>query len=139
APPDIAALAPRRIEELLQFAATAKPGRRLRVRGVVTDTQPRGSTYIADSSGGMPIRNHVEARLKAGDLVDAVGFAYAGSYGPEMRDAEILKMGDGPPPKPARITVDEALEAGREAQLVEIDAVLVEHFGGDESQVLALQ
>src|SRR5207248_10892899 len=121
-PLDVAALAPRRIEELLQYSPGSEPGRRVRVRGVVTDTHPNGPTYISDSSGGMPVRNHLEAHLKAGDLVDALGFAHAGRYGPEMRDAEILKMADGPLPTPAHITVEEALEAGREAQLVEIDA-----------------
>ena len=138
-PPDAAASAPRRIEELLRFSAGEKTGHRVRVHGIVTLSRPQGPTYIVDASGGLPIRNHGAVQLLPGDLVDAVGFAQVASYGPELRDAEIRRIAGAVPPVPRRITVENALEAGLEAQLLEIDAVLVEQLSLGATQVLVLR
>jgi signal transduction histidine kinase/CheY-like chemotaxis protein len=138
-PPDAATMAPRRIEELLRFTPGERTGHRVRVRGIVTFSRPQGPTYIADASGGLPIRNHGEVHLTPGDLVDAVGFQQAASFGPELHDAEIRRIAGGRRPVPRRITVEAALETGPEAQLVEIDAVLVEQLSLGAGHVLVLQ
>ena len=138
-PPDAATMAPRRIEDLLRFTPGEKTGHRVRVRGIVTLSRPLGPTYIADASGGLPIRNHGEVHLIPGDLVDAVGFQQAASYGPELRDAQIRRIAGGMPPVPRRITVEKALEAGPQAQLLEIDALLVEQLSLGAGYVLVLR
>jgi signal transduction histidine kinase/CheY-like chemotaxis protein/HPt (histidine-containing phosphotransfer) domain-containing protein len=136
---DTSATAPRRVAELLSFSPGEPTGHRVRVRGVVTLTRPQGPTYIADASGGLPIRNHGEVHLTPGDVVDAAGFPRAGSYGPVLHDAEIFRISGGRPPVPRRVTVEEALETGLAAQLVEIDAVWVEQLSMDGGEVSVLQ
>ena len=138
-PPNAATLPLRRIGQLLRYTPAASTGHRVRVRGIVTLSRPEGPTYICDSSGGLPIRNHEEVRLAPGDIVDAVGFQRANSYGPELRDAKIQRIAQGAQMAPRRITVVKALEAGVEAQLVEIDAVLVDLLSLGAGQVLVLQ
>jgi len=82
--------------------------------------------------------NHAPIKLKPGDSVDVVGFAQPGGFTAEMRDAEISRLGNEPPPRPARITVDEALGGTHDAELVEIDALLVDQIvnGSQSSLVL---
>jgi len=138
-PPNAATLPPRRIEELLRFTPGEGTGHRVRVRGIVTLSRPLGPTYIADTTGGLPIRDHEEAHLTPGDVVDVVGFQRAASYGPELRDAKIQRLAGGGRPVPRRITVEKALETGPEAQLLEIDAVLEDQLSLGSGHVMVLQ
>ena len=138
-PPNAAALPLRRIEELLRYTPEERTGHRVRVRGIVTFSRPKGPTYVADVTGGLPIRNHEEVHLTPGDAVDVVGFQRSAGYGPELRNAKILRIAGGGQPVPWRTTVEKVLETGTDAQLVEIDAVLVDRLSLGASQVLVLQ
>ena len=133
-----APMEPRPIDELLRFSAHDPSGHRVRVHGIVTLAQPSGPSYIRDESAGLRILNHAPIKLRPGDSVDVVGFAQPGGFTAEMRDAEISRLGNGPPPRPARITVDEALGGTHDAELVEIDALLVDQIvnGSQSSLVL---
>jgi signal transduction histidine kinase/ActR/RegA family two-component response regulator len=128
----------RPIDDVLRFSARDPSGHRIRVRGVVSLAQPSGPSYIRDASAGLRIRNHAPVNLRPGDSVDVVGFAEPGGFTPDIRDAEISRLGNGPPPKPARINVDEALGGTHDAELVEIDALLVDQTtdGSQSSLVL---
>ncbi|MGO9094343.1 MAG: ATP-binding protein [Bryobacteraceae bacterium] len=136
APP--APLEARPIDDVLRFSAHDPSGHRIRVRGVVSLAQPSGPSYLRDATAGLRIRNHAPIKLRPGDRVDVVGFAQAGEFTPELREAEITWLGNGPPPRPARINVDEALGGTHDAELVEIDALLVDQIvnGSQSSLVL---
>ena len=129
---------PKPIDELLRFSSRESPDHRVRVEGVVTLANPSGPTYIRDATGGLKIANHAPADLRSGDTVQALGFAQPGGFTPELRDAEIRRIRSGPPPQPVRITADEALEGTHDAELVQIDAVLVNEAanGAEYSAVL---
>ncbi len=131
---------PKPIDELLRFSSRESSGHRVRVAGVVTLANPSGPTYIRDSTGGLRIATHRAAGLKPGDRVEALGFAQlVGGFTPEMHDAEISRIESGPPPEPVQITPDDALEGTHDAELVQIDAVLVNEFssGAGYTAVLA--
>ena len=131
----------RAIEELLQFASGSHFGERARIRGVVTLAHPRGPTYVSDSTGGVLVQDHAPAVLKVGDAVEVLGFpvAAAGRFNPVLRDAEVRELGPGRPPEPLRVTATDILDEGYDAELVQIDAVLVDRSAGKGSQALVLQ
>ncbi len=137
--PDPAALRPQPIDELLRFSLANSPGRRTRVRGVVTFTSPSGPSYIEDGEAGLKIVNHQRIDLRPGDVADALGFAHSGSFSPEMRDAQVTLLKRAPAPSPPSITVDEALEGAYDSKLVTIDAAVVDQLRSSSQNTVVLQ
>lgn len=139
APADPFSLPVRGVEELLQFSPGVPTDRLTHVRGVVTLSDPQGPTWIRGAGGALSIRNHLFSRLAPGDLVDVVGFPVKGPFSPDMRDAILKKLSEGPAPTPLSITADEVLEGNYDAELVRMDAILTEQIGDAAEQVLQLQ
>jgi signal transduction histidine kinase/CheY-like chemotaxis protein len=128
----------RTVGQLLEYSPAMSDGQRSRIRGTVTLAHPNGPTYVSDSTGGVLIQNHEPARLRAGDVVEVLGFAQAGAFNPVLRDAEIHKLGIFKPPQPLTVTAEDVLEEGYDSELVRIDALLVDQVNGrgDQSMVL---
>ncbi|MGA2183687.1 MAG: response regulator [Bryobacteraceae bacterium] len=128
----------RTVAQLLEYSAAASDGQRSRVRGTVTLAHLNGPTYVSDSTGGVLIQDHEPAKLRAGDVVEVLGFAQAGAFNPVLRNAEIHKLGVFKPPQPLTVTAGDVLEEGYDSELVRIDAVLVDQVNvrGDQSMVL---
>jgi signal transduction histidine kinase/CheY-like chemotaxis protein len=136
---DASRLAVRPINELLRFSVQDSPNQRVRVRGIVTLANRRGPTYIRDAESGLRIRDHAASDVETGDIVDVSGFAHPGDFSAEMRDAAITRIQQGSPPRPAPVTVDQVLEGTHEAELVQIDAFLVDELAGTDLNALVLQ
>jgi signal transduction histidine kinase/CheY-like chemotaxis protein len=137
--PDPATLRSHPIDELLRFSFSNSPGHRTRIRGVVTLASPAGPSYVEDTGAGVKVVNHERMDLRPGDVVDVLGFAHAGSFSPEMRDAQVSLVERGPAPSPPSITVDEALEGGYDSKLVTIDAAVVDQLRGSSQNTVMLQ
>jgi signal transduction histidine kinase/CheY-like chemotaxis protein len=129
----------RTVAQLLEYSPTAGDGQRSRIRGTVTLAHPSGPTYVSDSTGGILIQNHQPAKLRAGDVVEVLGFAQAGTFNPVLRDAEIRKLDVFKPPQPLTVTADDVLEEGYDSELLRIDAVLVNQVNGRGDQNMVLQ
>jgi signal transduction histidine kinase/CheY-like chemotaxis protein len=128
----------RAVGQLLEYSPTANDGQRSRICGTVTLAHPNGPTYVSDSTGGVLIQNHEPAKLRAGDVVEVLGFAQAGVFNPVLRDAEIHKLGVFKPPQPLTVTAEDVLEEGYDSELVRIDALLVDQVNGRGDQNMVL-
>jgi hypothetical protein len=131
----------RDIEQLLQFSNSSHFGERSRIRGVVTLTERTGPTYVSDSTGGVLIQDHAPVALKVGDMVEVTGLPVAvpGLFNPVLRDAEIGQVGHAGPPSPTHITASDILDDGFDAQLVQLDAELIDQGASGSNQALVLQ
>ena len=129
----------RSVGRLLQYSPDSDSDKPSRVRGTVILTHPAGPTYLIDSTGGVAIQNHTEITLAIGDVVEATGFAAAGSFNPVLRDAYLVKLGSQEAPRPARATAEDIIEEGAEANLVSLDAWLVDPVAGATDQRLVLR
>jgi PAS domain S-box-containing protein len=131
----------RNIAQLLQFSPVSDFDQRSRIRGVVILTQPAGPTYVSDSTGGVLIQSHPAASLKIGDSVEVTGLPVAlpGLFNPVFRNAQIRVLGHSQEPDPMVMTATDILDEGYDAQLVQLDAVLVDQGSAMGSQVLLLQ
>ncbi len=131
----------RAIEQLLQFSSSDRFGERCRIRGVVTLAHPGGPTYVSDATGGVLVQNHPPADLQVGDWVEVIGLPLAvpGLFNPVLRDAEIHTLGRAGPREPMLVTATDILDEGDDAELVRIDALLVDQAPGKGNKTLVLQ
>jgi len=131
----------RNVDQLLQFSASAHFGERSRILGVVVLAHPGGPTYVSDATGGVLVQNHTPTTLKVGDAVEVIGLpaSVSGRFNPVLRDAAIRKLGQAPVPEPLLVTAADILDEGYDAELVQIDAVLMDQAGGQGNQTLVLQ
>ncbi|TAK98262.1 MAG: sensor histidine kinase [Verrucomicrobia bacterium] len=125
APPNPFSAPVRSADSLLQFAADAPTGHRVHVRGVVTHALPGSQVWIRDNGSGLRIQVGQTEDLKAGDVIDVLGFPAYGSYSPLLEDAVFRKTGSGPPPASLTIT-NVAVAFDHEDDLVETEARLTE-------------
>ena len=131
----------RTIEQLLQFSYSDRFGERCRIRGVVTLAHPGGPTYVSDATGGVLVQNHPPSDLRVGDWGEVIGLpaAVSGLFNPVLRDAEIRKLGRAGPREPMLVTATDILDEGYDAELVRIDALLVDQAPGKGNKPLVLQ
>ena len=125
-------------DALLQYAPESA-GHRVHIRGVVTLRQMSGSLYVQDGSGAVHVRLSGAQSAEPGDLVDAVGFAASGQLAPMLDLAQVRIVRSEEPVEAIRVTAAKALEGQYDSQLVEIDALVVDHMTTSTEQVLILQ
>jgi signal transduction histidine kinase/DNA-binding response OmpR family regulator len=114
-------------------------GHRVRVQGTVLLQRPDGSIFLKDATGGLVAHADPATRVAPGDRIDLVGFAAAGDYLPELQDAIVEQRDAGTAPHPTYITTDEALTGNHHAQLVRIEAYLVDQSRTSTESVLTLR
>jgi signal transduction histidine kinase/DNA-binding response OmpR family regulator len=137
---DPLALPVRPINTLMQFnPASRAEGRRVRIQGVASRRGVGGILYVTDATGGLAIHSDPAPVVKPGDLLDVVGFAVLGAYLPELRNATVQKRTEGPAPVPVYVTADEALSGNYHAELIEIEAHLVDHSNNATEYLLTLR
>ncbi|HVN03473.1 MAG TPA: sensor domain-containing diguanylate cyclase [Bryobacteraceae bacterium] len=124
APADPFDLPLRPVITLMQFAAGPTLGHRVRLHGVVTASEVSGPTMVKDSTGSVMIRDHNDAHLAPGDIVDVVGFPAIGPYNPFLTNGLIRKTASGANPAPQPLTADEILDGDYDAELVQVDGIL---------------
>ena len=129
----------RPIESLSQFSPSEPAGHRVHLRGSVSAANPGGPTWMQDATGGLLIRNHNGLALAPGDVVEVAGFSAAGMFSPELRDATVRKLGTGPAPRPIAVSGEEALSGDYDAQLVRIDARLLNQISNGHEPILLMQ
>jgi len=131
---------PRRsIGSLLRFDLDERSGHRVKVEGVVTLQHPGQSLFIKDETDSVHVQTKQAGAVQPGDRVEAVGFPDAGDYTPKLRDAIFRKIGTGTVIKPAPITPELALKGSFDAELIQIEAKLLDRVLSSSGQVLTLQ
>jgi response regulator RpfG family c-di-GMP phosphodiesterase len=131
---------PRRpIASLLRFTPQGASGHRVRVRGVVTLQQPGSSLFIKEEDEGLYVHTSQTTPVRAGDLVEVVGFPAVGEYAAVLQEAVFRRMRAGPSPIPTPVTAAEALEGGHDADIVRIQARLLDGTLGPGPHTLNMQ
>lgn len=125
------------ISSLLQFSPTRRVGHRVKVSGTVLLGRP-GEIFIKDQTQALCVFTARDMPVTPGDQVEVLGFPAHGQYAPILKDAVFRKTGNGPPPAPTPVTVEEASNGNHNDDLVQMDALLLNTFryGGDEIFVL---
>jgi PAS domain S-box-containing protein len=111
---------------------------RVHVRGTVL-FQQTGLVSVRDQGQALWVRTMQSSTLKAGDLIDAVGFPAIGDFTPVMRDAIVQKIGSGPAPEPITATAEQLQAGAASGDLVRLSARLLNHTARPGEEVLELQ
>ena len=127
------------INTLMQFSPGKVAGHRVRLQGTAILQQATGSIYLKDATGGIVVRTSQTLAVVPGDRLDVAGFAAKGDYLPELRSAVVLKTTRGVPAVPAPVTTDEAMSGNYHAQLVQIEAYLLDQTQRGSERMLTLQ
>ncbi|MEO6235796.1 MAG: ATP-binding protein [Vicinamibacterales bacterium] len=136
---DARALPVQPVNSLMQFSVGRSAEHRVRVRGIVTVGRANGAVYIKDGTGGLVVYAAGDAVLAPGDRVNVVGFPAAGDYLPVLRNAQVERYDTGPQPVPADVTTDEAMSGNYHAQLVRLEATLLDQVANGAGRTLTLQ
>jgi signal transduction histidine kinase len=130
----------RPINTLGQYAPEEEHGHRVKVGGVVTLQQPGRSLFIVDETQGLYIQTKQSDPVQLGDRVEALGFPGAGEYfTPVLQDAVFRKVGGGPAPAAVKITPEQGGKGNFDANLVQIEAQLLDRVRRRDDQILELQ
>jgi signal transduction histidine kinase len=127
------------ISDLLRFTPGSNVGHRVHIHGVVLAAEREGPTWIGDGSGGVLVRVHNALSLGPGDIVDVSGFAVPGATSAEIDDAAIRRTGNTAEAKPIAVSPDDVLSGTRDAQLIQIDARLLDQYSNGHQPILLLQ
>jgi signal transduction histidine kinase len=126
------------IAALLQYAPGQSWAHHIRVKGTVAFSQ-QDRLYVRDETGGLYVHTDGRQRLAVGDAVDVVGFASLGEYSPALQDAEMRVLDKLQPPEPVAVTPEQALSGQHDADLVALEARLLETVRVRDEQQLSMQ
>lgn len=124
---------------LLNFQPEGVARHRVRVRGVVTHRQPGEALFLRDGEFGLLVETIQPDAVSPGDEVEVAGFPAMGRFSAYLDDAVFRVRGHGPTPLPAPITLAEALTGTNDANLITLDAQLIEVLANPEETLLVLR
>jgi PAS domain S-box-containing protein len=134
----VASLTVRPLRDLLRFTSAAGDQRRVKVRGTVT-LSTRRQLFVRDDSGAAEVRLASSSReAHVGEDVEVAGFAATGSYGPALEDGIVVAQRPGQPIAPKAGDVSQLASGFQDADLVQLEARLLESVMLPDEQRLLL-
>jgi len=128
------------IAEVATFEPERIAGRRIKIHGTVTLNVPGDRFLVQDQSGGIQIRSSQTNGVRAGDVVDVLGFPALRDFSPELEEVTCRVVGLGSLPPPIATTAEKLLRFGtNDAVLVELEAHLLQDVGSAGRPRLVLQ
>lgn len=138
APPDYFDAPRKSIGELLFYDPAAAPFRRLKVAGQVIHIRGK-EFFLTDGTNGLRVAARNRDHFAVGDLVDAVGFLAVQGNAAELKEAVIRKTDSVSLPVPTKLSPDQLFQARHAGTLVEVEAVLLNHWREASERVMELQ
>jgi len=139
-PPEDPFSAPvRTAAELLNFNPAGASSHRVVVRGVVTHQRPGEALFLREAGRGLHVQTRQLQRVQPGEVVEVAGFPAMGTFSAFLEDAEFRKVGNESEPAPLRATVKDVLKGANDADLVTIEAQLIEVLQTPTESVLLLR
>jgi signal transduction histidine kinase len=127
------------LTRLLNFDPAGGSPHRVRVRGVVTHQRPGESLFLRDAGRGLFVQTRQADAVRPGDVVEVAGFPAMGTFSALLEDAEFRTVGAEAEPLPVGTTVREALRGTNDADLVTLEAQLLEVLQTPGESVLVLR
>lgn len=130
-------LLPRTPSDLMWFNARAVALQRTKLTGQILHSMP-GEYFVQNGKTGFRVLTK-DASLKAGDLMEAVGFPKLDSPSPILQEAQVRKTGHAPLPTPVQVSPEALLDRELDATWVKVEAQLISDTVHQGERVLELQ
>jgi len=124
------------VDSVLRFTVAGAAGHRVKIRGTVTLQRFGHYIYVKGRTGSIRVESSQPIALVPGDEVDAVGFPAIGEYAPILQESVLRVIGRGAPPTPERVSAEQLLNGNHEAELVQIDAQLLDRMFTPDEQIM---
>jgi hypothetical protein len=112
---------------IAEYRRDIQPGQRVHLKGVVTLQRPGEDLFLQDASGGLQVRTRQAGKLKAGDVVDVVGFPDLDHFLPVLDDAIFRKTSETRvPAMPNKASIGDIQKGKHHADLITLQAKLLE-------------
>jgi len=138
APSDPFSLPTKKIAGLLWFDPRASALQRTKLKGQVLYAQS-GVCLALEERRGFRILSSTTTDLRAGDLIEAVGFPKLDGPSPVLQEAQILKTGQAPLPAPVPVSAEELLDGSHDSTLIQVEAKLIGETVRSQGRVLEMQ
>jgi signal transduction histidine kinase len=112
-------------------------GHRVRIRGVALGAPIAGGLFLRDGERCVFVRTDA-AEVKAGEIVEALGFVEMGVFSAQLADAVLRVIGSEAPPEPLAVTAKE-LTNGTDADLIRAEARVLQRFDREAHTELLAQ
>jgi signal transduction histidine kinase len=131
---------PRRVraDELFRFTG-AGPDALVRVSGTVTLAIPGSGLFLRTDGGGLWVQTAQPVVAVPGSFVEADGWPRVGPMRPILRARNVRVTGKGESPRPVELDGRGVLHAQHQAELVSLEAELLDVFRGEEGTTLELR
>ncbi|MGB8167624.1 MAG: hypothetical protein WCF18_09035, partial [Chthoniobacteraceae bacterium] len=139
APADPFALPATPVGQLLRFHPEGVPGHRVKVTGIVTHHLAGEAIFLRDDTRGLLVETTAGPTLAPGDRVEVLGFAEMGAFSAVLRDAVFQRGEPGEKPEPVAASAKEILKGTHDADLVALDAQVVDVLRGANEFTLVLR
>jgi len=132
---------------LLRFPSTGSERNhhhRVRVKGHVLASFPDGRVYLRDQESAPPTALAArlaspDAAVVVGQTVTLIGFPHMGGFSARLDDASLMEVEAGSPPVAVPTTLGALATADLDADLVRLQATLIEHSRSAQGIDLRLQ
>ncbi|MGD0816232.1 MAG: histidine kinase [Verrucomicrobiota bacterium] len=123
---------------LLRFNSAGYYGRRVAVRGVVTE-QKGESLFLQDKGATLYVKSQQGTPVVPGDIVEVIGFPMLGQYAPVLEDAVYQIVGRQNPPEPVEVEINQLLTEHYDLVLVRLQGRLLNRVDRYDEEVLVLE
>lgn len=127
------------LNSLLRFAPDGFSGHRVKVQGVVTASQTGDALYLRDEDLALRVLSRDVRRLEPGDVVEVAGFPTMGPFSAMLEDAVYRRVTRTNAPEPVVTQVKQVLRGTLDANLITLEATVLEFLAGREEIGLVLQ
>src|SRR5579875_141611 len=127
-----------RVDDVAQTREVVGRSRRLRVRGSVTYYRPAHAVVIEQDGHSLFAATRETRPIPNGSVVDVVGFAEDGGYGPALGQSKIIPTGLNRPVQPATVSYAQAVNGTYSDDLVTIRGRILSQVHTDAADTLSL-
>jgi diguanylate cyclase (GGDEF)-like protein len=126
------------IDHVMQTHSVDDHSQRVRVRGVLTFYRPGYSAVVQHDGRSLYATTREAASLPLGSLVDLVGFAEDGGYGPSLGQAQILPTGKIEAIQPIPVSYAQAMTGAYSDNLVAVGGTIMSQIHTEAADTLLL-
>lgn len=109
---------------LSELRHSSEAAHRVKVRGVALAPAMAGGLFLRDEDRSVFVQT-IAPDVKAGDVVEALGFPEMGVFSAQLSDAECRVVDSQPAPLPRKVSAKE-LADGADAELIAVDARILQ-------------